>query len=96
VIIDSTPSRLSTYGCPQVYDPILHLPDDCSNFTIITGKRDHVVTAAMSQEMVKLAQQRNAKVIRDAEFSHPFMDSSLTVHQRRMNMIERFLLGDND
>lgn len=96
VIIDSTPSRLSTYGCPQEFDPILRLPKDCSNFMFITGKRDHVVTAAMSQEMVKLAQQRNAMVVSDAEFSHPFMDASRIVHQRRMHMIERFLLGHND
>lgn len=96
VIIDSTPSRLSTYGCPQEYDPIVHLPKDCSNFMFITGKRDHVVTAAMSQELVEFAQQCNAKVVSDAEFSHPFMDADRTVHQRRMNLIERFLLGEND
>ncbi len=93
VVIDSTPSRLSNYGCPQRYDPIDRLPEECSSFMFITGRRDNVVTKAMSQEMVALAKQRDARIISDPEFSHPFMDASRAVHQRRMNMIADFLLG---
>jgi len=92
VVIDSSPARLSTYGCPSSYDPIEHLPMDCSNFMFIIGPRDRVVTPAMSQEMVEKAQLRGARLLTDPEYSHPFMDSSWSVHQRRMSTIEKFLL----
>jgi alpha/beta superfamily hydrolase len=92
VIIDSTPSRLSNYGCPKDYDPINHLPKECSNFMFITGQRDRVVTTSMAKDIVMKAQQCDAKIIRDAEFAHPFMDADFSVHQRRMKTIEQFLL----
>jgi alpha/beta superfamily hydrolase len=92
VIIDSTPSRLSGYGCPKNYDPITHLPEECSNYMFITGQRDRVVTTKMAKDMLKKAQQCHAKIIRDAEFAHPFMDADFSVHQRRMKTIEQFLL----
>ena len=92
VVIDSSPSRLSSYGCPASYDPINHLPLDCSQFMFIVGQRDRVVTTTMSQEMVEKVQQCGARVLIDPEYSHPFMDSSWTVHQRRMSTIEAFLL----
>jgi len=92
VIIDSTPSRLSDYGCPKEYDPITYLPTECSNFMFITGQRDHVVTTQMAKDMLKKAQQCHAMIISDAEFAHPFMDADISVHQRRMKTIEQFLL----
>lgn len=94
VVIDSSPSRLSTYGCPVRYDPINQLPVDCSNFMFIVGKRDRVVTPEMSQEIVEKARQRGAQVLVDPEYSHPFMDLNWTVHQRRMGIIEEYLLRD--
>ena len=92
IIIDSTPSRLSDYGCPIEYDPIEHLPNDCSNIMLVRGQRDNVVTPAMSQDLVREAEIRNAIVISDPEFSHPFMDANATIHQRRMREIQRYLL----
>ena len=92
VIVDSTPGRLSNYGCPKDYDPINHLPKDCGNFMFITGKRDRVVTNKMTKDMLKKAQQCHAKIISDNEFAHPFMDADFSVHQRRMKTIEQFLL----
>lgn len=92
VVIDSTPSRLSDYGCPANYDPINHLPTDCVNFMFITGQQDRVVNPSMSRDMLETARQRGAKIIRDNEFSHPFMDLSWSVHQRRMQLIEKYLL----
>ncbi len=92
VVIDSSPSRLSTYGCPARYDPVSHLPLDCSNFMFIVGKQDRVVSPDMSREMVEKAQQRGAQVLIDPEYSHPFMDLNWTVHQRRMGIIEEYLL----
>ena len=92
VVIDSSPSRLSDYGCPDNYDPINHLPADCRNFMFIAGKRDRVVGLGMSGEILEQARLRGAQILIDPEFSHPFMDMSWTVHKRRMSTIEEFLL----
>ncbi len=91
IIIDSTPSRLSDYGCPVEYDPIEKLPNDCKKFLLIRGQRDNVVTPAMSQDLAREAENRDAVVINDSEFGHPFMDSSATIHRRRMQDIQRYL-----
>ena len=92
VVIDSSPSRLSTYGCPLDYDPVEQLPEDCSGFLFVVGANDNVVSPGMSRELVELAAQRGAKVQRDDTFSHPFMDRSWDTHSRRMRLIENFLL----
>jgi len=92
IIIDSTPSRLSDYGCPVEYDPIEHLPDDCTNILLIRGQRDNVVTPAMSQDLAREAENRSATVISDPEFSHPFMDANATIHRRRMQEVQLYLL----
>jgi len=92
VVIDSSPSRLSDYGCPKIYDPVMHLPNDCSHFMLISGRRDTVVTPAMSKELLSLAAQRKASVISDVDFAHPFMDPDPSNHQERMKLIEQFLL----
>ena len=92
IIVDSTPSRLSDYGCPSEYDPVNHLPEDCSHFLFIAGQRDGVVPPSMSQELVETAQERNAVILRDEEFGHPFMDYDRSVHRRRMKTIEEYLL----
>jgi alpha/beta superfamily hydrolase len=92
VIVDSTPSRLSDYGCPPEYDPVNHLPEDCSHFLFIAGQKDGVVPPAMSQELLETAQQHGATVLRDEAFGHPFMDHDWSVHRRRMQLIENFLL----
>jgi len=92
VVIDSSPSHLSSYGCPEIYDPVTHLPDDCSQFMFIAGQRDTVVTSAMSKELLAQAAKRNASIISDKDFAHPFMDPSYSNQQRRMKIIEQFLL----
>jgi alpha/beta superfamily hydrolase len=92
IIVDSTPSRLSDYGCPTEYDPVNHLPEDCSHFLFIAGQNDRVVRPSMSQVLVETAQHRGAQVLRDAAFGHPFMDSDRSVHRRRMQAIEKYLL----
>lgn len=93
VVIDSTPSRLSGYGCPQAYDPVRNLPEHGENYLMIVGSRDHVVTPAQSKELLEIAAERGATIVRDAEFSHPFMDQALSIHQRRMRAVKGFLLG---
>jgi alpha/beta superfamily hydrolase len=92
IVIDSSPSRLSDYGCPIEYDPIEHLPNDCSNILLVRGQRDNVVTPAMSQDLAQEAEIRNASVVSYQEFSHPFMDANTIIHQRRMREIQRYFL----
>jgi alpha-beta hydrolase superfamily lysophospholipase len=92
VVIDSTPARLSGYGCPPEYDPVDHLPADTRHFLVIVGGSDRVVTSGMSRELVETAGGRGAEVIRDEAFAHPFMDRDRSVHRRRMRVIEEFLL----
>ena len=48
------------------------------------------MTPAMSKDMLDLAEQRGARIVRDEQFAHPFMDPAN--HDRRMRMIEAFLL----
>lgn len=95
IVIDSSPARLSDHGCPQDYDPVSHLPSDCSNFMIIAGQRDNVVTPRMSQTLREQATQRGARVILDKVFAHPFMDPDIGAHQRRMQLVADFLLADS-
>jgi alpha/beta superfamily hydrolase len=92
VVIDSSPARLSGYGCPEDYDPVNHLPADCSNYLFITGLKDKVVSPAMSREMVEKAREKGATIVADPDFSHPFMDPDWSIHQRRMKLIADFLL----
>ena len=94
IIVDSSPARLSAYGCPPEYDPVNHLPEDCGHFLFIVGQNDGVVRPSMSRELVEAAQRRGAAVLRDADFAHPFMDRDRSVHRRRMQVIEKFLLNN--
>ena len=94
IVVDSTPSRLSAYGCPSDFDPVEHLPQDCGRFLFIVGRNDSVVSPSMSRELVETAQQRGAVILRDEEFGHPFMDYDRSVHRRRMQLIEKYLLHD--
>jgi len=91
VIIDSTPSRLSDYGCPAAHDPVNNLPRDTGNLLVIAGARDKVVKPEASRELLKLAEDRGATVLRDPAWGHPLMDSHT---QRRLQAVRRFLLQE--
>lgn len=92
IVIDSTPSRLSGYGCPERYDPINTLPPECSELFMIGGMADPVVPPASSNELRERARSRGAAVLLDPGFSHPFMDRSVADHQRRMDAVRTFLI----
>ena len=94
VVIDSTPSRLSGYGCPPIYDPVNNLPKDSSHMLFIAGGRDPVVTPEASRELLEVAATRGASVLRDPHFSHPFMDRNIKDSNRRRRAVESFLVGD--
>lgn len=92
--IDSTPSRLSNYGCPQAYDPIENLPQDAANLLFVVGLIDPVVKPERSEELVELAKVRGATVLVDPEMAHPFMDRNRAVHTRRIKAVKSFLLKE--
>ena len=88
LIVDSSPSRLSDYGCPREHDPVRNFPPDGAEALVIVGEKDSVVTTAMSRDLVQRAKQAGAQIVEDAQFGHPFMDGQTV---RRFGMIRDFL-----
>ena len=99
-VIDSSPSYLSEHGCPERIDPVVNLPNDSSKLLVITGKIDPVLKEGMTSQLREAALERGAKTINGENFSHPFMDRSIDVHDQRMKLVLNHLLtlenGDNN
>lgn len=91
-VIDSSPSYISNYGCPESYNPMRHLPKDSSRIMIISGVRDLIVSPAQMAELIRIGKARGAYVYTDIEFSHPFQDKSSEIHRRRLNAVIRFFM----
>ena len=91
VVIDSTPSRLSDYGCPATHDPVNNLPRDTGNLLVIAGTKDQVVKPGTSRELLELAEDSGATVLRDPAWGHPFMDNHT---QQRLEAVRQFLLHE--
>ena len=94
LVVDSSPSRISDFGCPERYDPVVHLPDDSSRLMIISGAKDQVVTPSQMDELVRVGGLRRSRVLLDNEFAHPYQDFSDAIHRRRQNEVAAFLLQD--
>jgi alpha-beta hydrolase superfamily lysophospholipase len=92
-VIDSTPSRVSVFGCPAEYDPVLNLPSNSAKLLFISGKRDTIVTPADQAELLSTAQSRNARVVVADDFAHAFADTDLTVHLKRQKIVKDFFFG---
>jgi pimeloyl-ACP methyl ester carboxylesterase len=92
-VIDSTPSIVSNYGCPQRYDPMRNLPEDASRMLFISGAGDRVVPAEDSALLLDAAELRDARVVRSPDFAHPFMDKDPAVASKRRQLILNFLTG---
>ena len=92
LVIDSSPSRISPYGCPKTYDPVNHLPADSSRIMVIGGERDRVVPPAEIEELLRVAKDRGAQVLVNREFAHPFQDATGDLHRRRFQTVVDFLL----
>ncbi len=86
-VIDSSPSLLSEHGCPERIDPVANLPDDSGKLLVITGAKDPVLKEGMTSLLRMEAKKRGASVIDGAEYSHPFMDQSLAIHNKRMKSV---------
>jgi len=65
LVIDSSPARISTLGCPERYDPVNHLPNDGARLMLISGGRDSVVPPGQMDELIRLARTRGARIVED-------------------------------
>ena len=91
LVVDSSPSRISRYGCPKSYDPVNHLPADSTRIMIIGGARDRVVPIEQVEELMQVAERRGARVLRHPDLAHPFMDASTELHHSRFRAVADFL-----
>lgn len=91
-VIDSTPSRISDFGCPARYDPVAHVPADASGMLFIAGGQDTVVPVADSAELVSRAGAQGARAEVRAAWAHPFMDSDEEIRRARLDLVRSFLL----
>ncbi len=94
LVVDSSPARISHLGCPERYDPVAHLPPDSSRLMIISGGADTVITPREMEELIRAAQARGARILRDNGFAHPYQDESEEVHRRRQNEVAAFLMRE--
>jgi alpha-beta hydrolase superfamily lysophospholipase len=92
-VIDSTPSRVSGYGCPERLDPVNNLSDDASNLAFIAGRRDRVVPPEDSSALREAGRARGARLIWDDQFAHPFQDRDPAIHAKRLGIVRDLLLG---
>ncbi len=96
LVVDSSPARISTFGCPESYDPVTHLPQDSSRVMIVSGERDRVVTPRQMDELLQVAGSRGAVILRDPDFAHPYQDASPEMHRRRQRAIAEFFLKQGE
>lgn len=94
LVVDSSPSRISDFGCPERYDPVVHLPEDSSRLMIISGAKDQVVAPSQMAELIRVGGSRRGRVLLDNEFAHPYQDFSEAIHRRRQNEVAVFLLQE--
>ena len=91
LVVDSSPARISNLGCPERYDPVIHLPADSERIMIISGGQDNVVPADQMQELLRTARSRGARILADPELAHPYQDASMAIHRRRQQNLASFL-----
>jgi alpha/beta superfamily hydrolase len=94
-VIDSAPSFLSPFGCPEWVDPVANLPKDASRFLIITAQKDSILPESLTAPLREIAKKRGAKTFIGKEYEHPFADKSLDIHNERMERILNHLETKN-
>jgi hypothetical protein len=92
-LIDSSPSRISGYGCPPRFDPIEALPRDGARLGFLFGRRDTVVPPGAWRELRETARARGAVVFERAELAHPLMDVDPWARQARFDLVRGFFAG---
>jgi predicted esterase len=92
-VIDSAPSRLSSYGCPDRIDPVNQLTEaNAPKLLVITGKRDQVLGPKDTRELREKAGAMGAKTYDGEDFAHPYMDRAYDVHKQRARLVQEHLL----
>ena len=91
LVVDSSPARISSLGCPERYDPVNHLPAAGARLMLISGARDRVVPPRQMTELIRQARAHGGWILENAEFAHPYQDSSPATHKRRLNAAAEFL-----
>ena len=94
-VIDSSPSILSDYGCPERIDPLVNLPQDASKLLVITGQKDSVLGERMTSKLRESSHARGAKTVHGKNYAHPFMDRSVVIHNQRMGLVMNHLFNIN-
>jgi alpha/beta superfamily hydrolase len=87
-VIDSSPSHVSDFGCPAIYDPVHHVPDDASHMMLIAGGADTVVTPSQMAALTGAGRAHGARIVFEPAFQHPFHDPRGDV--RRLQLILDF------
>jgi len=92
-LIDSPPSRISSYGCPPQYDPVANLPEDGGRLGFIFGHRDTVVPPGAWRELSEAARARGAVVLEREDLAHPLMDWDPSARRTRIEYVRTFFAG---
>lgn len=91
-VIDASPAKLSSFGCPPRLDPVeLISSDHVGRVLIITGGRDRVLNDSMTAPLRTRAGELGVDTYHGDAFDHPFMDSPRE-HERRQTLVKEFLL----
>jgi hypothetical protein len=91
LVVDSSPSRISHLGCPGDFDPVNHLPADCSRLQLIVGERDRVVRPAEMEELMVTTRNRGGRVLERLDYAHPFQDATPEIHRQRLKEVADFI-----
>jgi pimeloyl-ACP methyl ester carboxylesterase len=92
-LIDSSPSRISNYGCPQRFDPVENIPEDSARLGLLFSHGDQVVPPVAWRELSQAAKARGAAVIERADLAHPMMDRGDAGRRIRFDTVRDFFLG---
>jgi len=91
-VIDSPPSRISTDGCQEKYDPVVNFPENGSRLLFVAGEKDKTISIKKQKELLELAKARGSRVEIRPDFAHHTEDSG-NVKQARIELIKSFLVG---
>ncbi len=90
-VIDGSPARIESFGCPPSFDPVANLPADTSGLLFVGGERDTVVPLKTSEELIAAIEAGGGRAVVRPDFAHPFMDRDIAVHRERLALIRDFL-----
>ncbi len=84
VVIDSSPATVEGFTCTENYTLVDKLPSDCTNFVLISGKKDRVVKQKRMAALLKQGQECGAVQDINKLRGHPFQNESDTIREQRV------------